>query len=487
MSKNRVNNLRQNDLKLKSEYLSFFEVLAQSIGSIAPTASLAFVIPLVYVTAGNGTWLAYTFAFVAVALVTVNLNHFASKSASPGSLYTYIVSGLGPTAGFISGWALLLAYAITTSAVLCGFINFSNVLLKSLGINIPLIILGIVGSISAWYVAYKDIKLSAKLTLVLEGISLISISILGIIVLIHNGFTIDLSQLTLKGVSPTNIRIGLVISFFSFAGFESAASLGGEAKKPLHTIPKAILYSAIIVGIFFVIFSYIEVLGFIGSSVKLNAATAPLDTLAKLNSVSFFGPIISLGTMLSFWASFLACANAGARVLFSLGKHGILNSSMGNVHENNNTPHIAIAVISLIATLVPIILISFNNKIFDIYGWLGTIATYGFLINYALITIAAPVYLYNEKELKIKDIIISVITLIILLIPIVGSVYPLVAYPYNIFPFIFIGWLVVGGIWFVIQKVRKPGLVSNIKTDVQLSNEQFKVKFKKIKKLDISL
>jgi amino acid transporter len=54
----------------------------------------------------------------------------------------------------------------------------------------------------------------------------------------------------LKGVSPTSIRIGLVLSFFSFAGFESAASLGDEAKKPLKTIPKAIIISAITVGIF---------------------------------------------------------------------------------------------------------------------------------------------------------------------------------------------------------------------------------------------
>jgi amino acid transporter len=127
---------------------------------------------------------------VAIVFVAVNLNHFASRSASPGSLYTYIVDGLGPTAGFISDWALLLAYMLTTSAVLSGFVNFTNVLLQYVGINIPLVILGIVGAISAWYVAYKDIKLSSKLTLILEGISLISISILGIIVLVQNGFTL---------------------------------------------------------------------------------------------------------------------------------------------------------------------------------------------------------------------------------------------------------------------------------------------------------
>lgn len=352
-------------------------------------------------------------------------------------------------------------------------------LLQYLGINVPLVILGIVGAVTAWYVAYKDIKLSAKLTLVLEAISIISISILGIIVVIHSGLKIDLEQLTLKDVSPASIRIGLVIAFFSYVGFESAASLGEEAKRPLRTIPKAVLVSSSIVGIFFVIFAYIEVLGYIGSSVKLNEAAAPLTTFANLNSVGFFGVIISLGTLFSFWASFLACANAGARVLFSIGRHGIVNSSMGNVHKNNKTPHISIALISLIAAVIPIILICFHNGIFDIYGWLGTIATFGFLFNYLLVTIAAPVYLYKEKELKPKHIAISVVTFVILLIPIVGSVYPLPAYPYSIFPFVFLVWLTVGAIWFVICKAKNPNLVSDIEINVKDVNEQFKVDRKK--------
>ncbi len=474
-------NLMQKNAKLKSEYLSFFEVLAQSIGSIAPTASLAFVIPIVYATAGNGTWLAYIFALISIVLVAVNLKHFAARSASPGSLYTYIVNGLGPTAGFVSGWALLLAYVITASAVLSGFVNFINVLLQYIGINIPLVILGIVGALSAWYVAYKDIKLSANLTLILEGLSIISISILGIIVVVNNGFKIDFNQLALTDVSPTSIRIGLVLAFFSFVGFESAASLGEEAKKPLKTIPKAILYSAIIVGIFFVIFSYIEVLGFIGSSIKLNEADAPLNALADLNSVSFFGPAITLGTIFSFWASVLACCNAGARVLFSIGRHGIVNSSVVKIHEKNRTPDVAIGVVFLIATLVPLILIALGNDIFDIYGWLGTIATFGFLFNYAVITIASPVYLYEEKALRAKDIVVSAITFIILLIPIVGSVYPLPEYPYSLFPFIFLAWLVVGAVWFIIRKVKNPYLASDIKNDARDINEEFKGKVKDIK------
>lgn len=104
-----------------------------------------------------------------------------------------------------------------------------------------------------------------------------------------------------------------------------------------------------------------------------------------------------------------------------------------------------------------------------------------YIFNYALVTMAAPVYLHKNKELKGRDIILSVITFIILLIPIAGSVYPFPIYPYNIFPFIFLAWLVVGVVWFVIQKVKNPNLVSNIKTDVHRINEQFKANIEDIK------
>ena len=98
MSIKNGNNL-SGKVDLRENYLSFVEIIAQSIGSIAPTASLAFVIPLVYGSSGKGTWLVYLFALVAIILIATNLNTFTSRSASPGSLYTYIVIGLGPTIG----------------------------------------------------------------------------------------------------------------------------------------------------------------------------------------------------------------------------------------------------------------------------------------------------------------------------------------------------------------------------------------------------
>ncbi len=69
---------------LRKNHLNFLEVLAQSIGTIAPSGTPGLVIPVVFATAGNGTWLAYLFATVALFIVGLQINVFSRRVASPG-------------------------------------------------------------------------------------------------------------------------------------------------------------------------------------------------------------------------------------------------------------------------------------------------------------------------------------------------------------------------------------------------------------------
>src|SRR5579863_7351671 len=81
--------IKVGDYGLRGEALSPMETLAQSVSTIAPTSTPAATIPLVAALAGNGTWLAYLLAIVAILLVAWCISRFAKYSASPGSLYTY--------------------------------------------------------------------------------------------------------------------------------------------------------------------------------------------------------------------------------------------------------------------------------------------------------------------------------------------------------------------------------------------------------------
>src|SRR5271168_955666 len=115
---------------LRREALSPLETLAQSVSTIAPTSTPAATIPLVCALAGNGTWLAYVLATVAVLLVALCVGKFAKYSASPGSLYTYAAMILPPSLGATAAWSLLLAYIATASSVIGGFYHYGNLLLR---------------------------------------------------------------------------------------------------------------------------------------------------------------------------------------------------------------------------------------------------------------------------------------------------------------------------------------------------------------------
>src|SRR6202035_927021 len=114
---------------LRGEALSPMETLAQSVSTIAPTSTPAATIPLVAALAGNGTWLAYLLAMIAILLVAWCISRFARYSASPGSLYTYASMILSPWLGAVTACSLLLAYIATGSSVIVGFYHFSNLLL----------------------------------------------------------------------------------------------------------------------------------------------------------------------------------------------------------------------------------------------------------------------------------------------------------------------------------------------------------------------
>src|SRR5277367_3631711 len=158
--------------ELKKDYLSYPEVLAQSVSVIAPSTAPAAILGLIFVSAGNGTWLSFVIATIGLLFVCFNINQFARRSASPGSLYTYIVKGLGPIAGVLSGWALLLGYMVTGMSTLCGFAIFGQLLLAQIGIHSPIVALFALGVIASYGVAYKDVQLSAKMMLIFEGVSI---------------------------------------------------------------------------------------------------------------------------------------------------------------------------------------------------------------------------------------------------------------------------------------------------------------------------
>ena len=115
--------------------------------------------------------------------------------------------------------------------------------------------------VSIW-IAWRDVKISARLMLWIEAASVSVIIIVVASVLVRNGWHWDRDELHLRGMTGSGLRLGLVLALFSFVGFESATTLGSEARNPLKAIPRAVIQSALLAGAFFAVCAHAEVLGF---------------------------------------------------------------------------------------------------------------------------------------------------------------------------------------------------------------------------------
>jgi amino acid transporter len=170
--------------------------------------------------------------------------------------------------------------------------------------------------------------------------------------------------------------------------------------------------------------------------------------------------------MASFFSLTLSCLNAGSRIIYPMGQHLIFPRHLGRAHARNGTPHVAITVYIAIMLLVPTVL-EINTNPLTTFGDAGTLAAFGFLLAYFLISIAAPVYLGKRRELRPRDIIVAVLACLCLLVPTIGSFYPPPPYPVNIFPYIFVGYLVLGGAWLFTVSRRQRGILGEIEADLE--------------------
>lgn len=456
---------------LRRDCLSFMEVVAQSVANIAPTATPALIIPVVFASAGNGLWIAYAFATVALLLVTYHINQFARRSASPGALYTFVAQGMGPLWGVISGWSLVIAYLITGAAVLCGAANYAGVLAQSLaGINpalpLTLAVLAAV-AIGAWYLAYRDVELSTKFMLSLEGVSVGIVMLLAILFYARTGRVVDQHQFTFAGLTPSGLVQGLVLAFFSFVGFESATALGHEAKNPLRTIPQSVLVTVIAVGAFFTFMSYTLVSGFEGFATSLGASNQPMTQLAQIAGLPFLGTLFAAGATVGQFACAVACVNAGARVIYAMARHGLVHKWAAGTHETHATPHVAVTISAVVVLAAPLALVLGKTALLDAFGYLGFVATFGFLFAYILVSIAAPIYLRRRGELTATTVVMSVLSVAMLAVATVGSVVLTPATPYNYLPYAFLALLGLGVARFTYIRVREPDTIRAIESSLE--------------------
>jgi amino acid transporter len=452
--------------ELRKDSLSFPEAVGQSIAAISPTFTPAIGVAVVGGMAGSASWLVFVVATIMMVVVGLNIARLAKRIPAAGASFLYVSRTLGPSAGLPTAWAMMLGYLFTSIALVVATAMFFQDFLAGIGIQlaIPNVVLFFIVGVAVWFFAYRDIKLSSQLALALEAISVVLILGVCFVIWGHYGFALDPKQTTLDGASLGGAGPAIVFAIFSFVGFESCTTLGKETRAAGQILPKVVLATAVFAGLFFVFTTYVTVIGFGDDFDKLGASAKHLSDISSGISATV-ATLVYIGATISCFACALAHLNAFGRMLFSLGRYQFVHKSMGLVHTEHRTPHLALTLGAIVAFIIAAV---FSRQAeTDLIGYFGTIATFGFIFNYLLCSICAPILLKRLNLLTAFDVLLGVVGAICMVLAFVGSVYPVPDYPYNYFPYGFVAYMIIGVLWFVVLRSKMPQVLMSIEHDLE--------------------
>lgn len=455
------------DSGLRAGAMGTSELFAQAIANIAPSAVIAFTAAAIYLTAGKATWLSFAVATVIILAVGYNISQFAKRRASAGSLYSYAAKGLGPFGAYFTGVTLVLGCFGIASASLSGSTVYMTTVLNNLGLPVAgvasqVIIAAILGS-AATFFTIRGIRLSARVSLVLELVSITIITIVLVLALITLGDkAVDLSQFSFQGISFSGVATGMVLAILGFVGFSSADALGREARDAYRAIPRAIMWSALGVGVLYVFAAYTQV-AVLGDG--LGASASPMDDIAAFVGMpSWFSPILNFGIAASFFAVVVAPINVIGRIVYVMGKEGVIHESVGRTHESHLTPHRAILWVAPLIILLPAALYILGFDGISVLVWINTAGTYGYMFAYAAVSFAAVRYLRTINAATPMVWIAAAVSILGMAYVFYANVIPIPAFPLNILPWIFLGLVALALAWYAYLKAKHPEVIARIGT-----------------------
>jgi amino acid transporter len=472
--------------QLQRDAIGLGPVLFQSITHMAPGAAVAFSIIFAVPYAGGATPLAVVIALVACLMVAVSIGQLARHLPSAGGLYTYNARGLGPQVGFFVAWGFMLAEPLVAPLL---YLIFGNVIAAFLTSHFgtpgwlwaPFAALAGVG---VWLLVYRGIRISTETGVAMGAFEIIVFAALAITLIFAAG-----SNNTLSVFSPTTgnasgwggVFAGTVYTVLAFIGFEASAPLGEEARDPRRTIPRAVILSCVLIGLFYLLCYYAAIV-YYGPNLAADAKNGflgfnggdPWDGLGA----KVWGPaaiLVTLAIINSAFANSNAGANAATRVAFALARVGILPRALAKVHPRFKTPYMAVHVQGALGIVLALGLGFALGGPLNAFALLGTVATIVIVFIYILTNVSNIVFYLREHRDQFNLLLNFLVPVlgILIFIPVLLAAFgkdfgglgiSALTYPANLAPWVVIGWLVLGILLFIYLLVRSPERIQETAT-----------------------
>jgi amino acid transporter len=440
--------------------LNLWEAVGISVALMAPSMAANINPQGTARSVGRAVPLAFALATVGVLLVAYTFVQLCRHYQHAGSVYGFVGATLGPRAGVVAGWGLLGTYTCygVVTAMAAGI--FGADFLDRIGVwrGPPAwsgFAVGAVALAGVLALTIAPVRRGTRVLLTVEGVTVLLILVITAVVLVRlvtgtapGGRTFTLDVFTVApGTGVSTLFLGVVFGFLSFAGFEAAATLGEEARHPRRDIPRAILGTALFGGVYFVVVTAVEMMGFGTDPAGVAAFVGSGSLLGDLGS-RYVGPwvgtAVTLGAAVSAFGCSLACGVGGARLLYAFGRDGVAPAPTARVSPRLGTPSVAAsAVVGAMVTIVAVCAAAFGARPFDVFTWAATVGTLILLVAYALATVGVLRLLFTRGARRVPawHAVIPVLALGVLAYTLYRNVVPYPTGAAAWFPVVCAAWL----------------------------------------------
>ena len=438
-------------------------VITFGVSNVAPAGAVVAGLLIMVSYAGFASPLVVLIAFAASLCCALSIAEFARRLPSAGSLYTYNSRGLGRAGGFLTGWMMVFAYALYAPAgIALTSVYASALLADTVHVAIApwmlfLVILAVVAG-----VAYLGIRTSASADLVLVAGEMAVIAALAVTILVKAGPVHYSAAVFSPASSPhgqwSDITNAMIYGITAFAGFETAAALGEEARNARRSVPASIAGIVIVTGVFYLLVVVAEVFG-VGRPGVAGFIQQP-SPLGYLTG-RYWSPsalwVIDLVVVLTGLGFVIAVFNAAIRVLFAMGREQALPGSLARL-SGRQTPAVAIGGVAGL-TLALGLPLSYAVGGARTFGYLAGAAGLSLVLIYLAVNIAVIRAFRTEFRDEFRPgrhVLIPAVAVVLFLFPLWGILHPHGHGLMDLLPFVALGWLCLGAIAVGVLRIRRP-------------------------------
>lgn len=457
--------------------LSVWQAIGLSIALMAPSMAANINPQASAATAGRAVPLAFLIAAVGVLLVAYVFVRLCQYFRHSGSVYAFVGATLGPRAGVVAGWGLLgtyTFYAVVTSTA-AGI--FGTAFLNAVGAWphppswAPFLLAGVALALTL-LLAVLPARRGTNVLLSVEGATVALILIVSAVVLVRllsgsapdgRHFTLSVFQVP-AGTSFSPLFLAVVFGFLSFAGFEAASTLGEEARHPNRDIPRAILGTAIFGGIYFVLVTAVEMMGFGTGKAGVAAFASSPSLLGDLGTSyvgAWVGDVITLGATVSAFGCCLASTVGASRLMYALARDAAGARGLGRASRTGAPATATVLITAFSVAIFVIYIAAFHATAAESFAWSGTIGTLILLVAYVLATIGCLILVFVRRRLPVPmwQVVVPLAALVVIGYTLYRNVIPYPpSGPGRWFPVVSGGWLAAA----LIAVVVAPGFARRL-------------------------